>query len=86
VSRHVIPRAQRAALHHLERSGKPVVIGQATADALCKRGFLVPVGITHWTLSDKGRAFIAAMDDPTLTHADLLRMYHGLAGTPLAAT
>lgn len=73
--RHVIPTAQRAALHKLEQADGAVTLHTSVAMTLQDRGMVKRDGAVTWKLTQRGRDFIAAMNDPTLTAEQLSRMY-----------
>lgn len=69
-----IPTAQRAALHKLERASGPVSLAAMSAQQMARRG-VISGGPVLWSLTDKGRALIAAMNDPALTHEQIADLY-----------
>lgn len=73
--RFVIPVAQRAALHKLERSESAVTLHTSVAMTLQARGMIEQDGTITYKLTQRGRDFIAAMNNPALTVEELSRMY-----------
>lgn len=73
--RHVISVAQRAALHKLERTDGGVTLHTSIATTLQARGIIKRDGAVTWKLTQRGRDFIAAMNNPALTVEQLCSMY-----------
>lgn len=72
---HTIPRPQRAALSRLERTAEPVHIDARTGEPMRLRGLVTEPRMGHYVLSEKGRKLIDAMNDPTLTQAQVYSIY-----------
>jgi len=70
-----IPTAQREALYKLERNPEGCTLHGNVVQALQRRSLIVPVCRQTWKMSPRGERFMAMMNDPSLTAAQVMTHY-----------
>lgn len=70
-----LPVTSKSALHKLEVNPDGVRIHASVAQQFKRRGWIEPVDKVRYRLTEKGHAFVKALNDPTLTLGDILGMY-----------